>query len=98
MRLNRITNEVIRDKIGVTCIEDQIRETRLCWFRHIRRTNMDAPIRRCERIARPDSRRSRGRPKKSWSEVIRYDLKTLRLVEDMTQDRKFWKSRIRCGC
>ena len=51
---------------------------------HIRGRNMDAPVRRCENIERPNCRRSRGRPKKSSSEVIRHDLKTLRLVEDMT--------------
>ena len=56
---------------------------------------MDAPVRRCERINLPDYRRSRGRLKKSWSEIIRYDLKTLRLMEDMTQDRRLWKSRIK---
>jgi len=40
-------------------------------------------------------RRSRGRPKKSWREVIRHDLRTLGLVEDMAQDRKFWRARIK---
>ena len=76
-RLDRIRNEVIRDKIGVTSIENKIREARLRWFGHIRRRNMDAPVRRCERIDRPEYRRSRGRPKKSWSEVFRHDLKAL---------------------
>jgi len=47
---------------------------------------MDAPVRRCEKIDHSDYRRSRGRPKKSWSEVIRHDLKTLGVVEDMAQD------------
>ena len=42
-----------------------------------------------------DYRRSRGRPKKSWSEVIRYDLRTLGLVEDTAQDRKLWRDRIK---
>ena len=64
-RLDRIRNEVIRDKIGVTSIENKIREARLRWFGHIRRRNMDAQVRRCERIDRTDYRRSRGRPKKS---------------------------------
>ena len=40
-------------------------------------------------------KRSRGRPKKSWNEVIRHDLKILGLVEDMTQDRRLWRSRIK---
>jgi len=49
---------------------------------------MNVPVRRCEMIEHPEYSRGRGRPKKSWSEVIRHDLKTLRLVEDMAQDRK----------
>jgi len=56
---------------------------------------MDAPVRRCEKLDRLDYRRNRDRPKKSWSEVIRHDLKTLGLVEDMAQDRGLWQSRIK---
>ena len=94
-RLDKIRNEVIRGKIGVASIEDEIRETRLRWFGHIRRRSMDAPVRRCEKLDRPNYRRSRGRPKKSSSEVIRHDMKTLGLVEDMAPDRKLWKVRIK---
>ena len=69
-------------------IEDKIREARLRWFGHIRRRLRDVPVRRCETIEYLDYKRSRGRPKKSKSEVIRHDLKTVGLVDDMTQDRK----------
>jgi len=65
MRFDRIRNEVIRGKIGVTSIEDKIREARLHWFGHIRRRPMDVLVRRCETIECPDYRRSRGRSKKS---------------------------------
>ena len=94
-RLDKIRNEVIRAKIGVASIEDKMREVRLRWFGHLRRRPEDAPVRRCETIECLDYRRSRGRPKKSWSEVIRYDLRTLGLVEDMAQDRKLWRDRIK---
>jgi len=77
----------------VASIEDKIREARLCWFGHIRKRDMDALVRRCEKIDRPNYKRSRGRPKKSWSEVIRHDLKTLGLGENMAQGRRFWRSR-----
>jgi len=53
MRLDKISKEVIRGKIGVASIEDKIREARLRWFGYIRR-NIDAPLRRCERLHRPD--------------------------------------------
>jgi len=83
MRFDEIRNKVIRGKICVTSIEDKIREAKLRWFSHIRRRSMDELVRRCEHINRPTHRRSRGRPKKSWSKVIRHNWKTLELVEDM---------------
>ncbi|PHT51422.1 F-box protein PP2-B1 [Capsicum baccatum] len=49
---------------------------------------MDAPVRRCERLALDVFRRGRGRPKKYWGEVIRRDMEQLQLTEDMTLDRK----------
>ena len=52
-------------------------------------------MRRCERIDWLEHRRSRGRSKKSWSEVIKSDLKTLGLVEDTTQDRRLWRAKIK---
>ena len=56
---------------------------------------MDAPVRRCKRIVLSECRRGRDEPKKSWNEVIRYDLRTLELMEDMTQDRRLWRFRIK---
>jgi len=72
-----------------------MREVKLHWYGHIRRRPMNAPVRRCETIECHDYSRSRGKSKKSWSEVIRHDLKTLGLVEDMAQDRKLWRVRIK---
>jgi len=64
-------------------------------YGYIRRRRRDAPVRRCETIGCPNYRRSRDRPKKSWSEVTGHDLKTLGLVEDMAQDRKLWRAKIK---
>ena len=59
------------------------------------RRSADAPVRRCERLALDGFRRDRGKPKKYWREVIRRDIEQLQLTEDMTLDRKVWRSRIR---
>ena len=56
---------------------------------------MDALLRRCERINIPEGRRGRGRPKKSLDEVIREDLKVVDLTEDLAQNRKLWRDRIK---
>lgn len=50
---------------------------------------------RCESLVVVGLRRGRGRPKKNWGEVIRQDMKHLQLIEDMTLDKRAWRSRIR---
>ncbi|XP_070045939.1 uncharacterized protein [Nicotiana tomentosiformis] len=87
-RLDRIRNEVIRDKVEVAPVEAKMREARVRWFGHVKRRNTDAPVRRCERLALGGERRGRGKPKKSWGEVIRRDMAQLELIEDMTLDRR----------
>jgi len=53
------------------------------------------PVRRCELIDLPGGKRSRGRSKKSLDKVIREDLKVAGLSEDLAQDRRLWRNRIR---
>jgi len=72
-----------------------LRETRLRWFEHVRRRNINAPVRRCETIDLLHCRRRRGRPTLSWSEVIRSDLKFIGLTEDVALDRSMWRSKIK---
>ncbi|XP_019238436.1 PREDICTED: uncharacterized protein LOC109218522 [Nicotiana attenuata] len=94
-RIDKIRNEVIRDKVGVAPVDDKMRELRLRWFGHVQRRSTDAPVRRCERLAVAGLRRGRGRLKKYWGEMITQDMALLQLTEDMIQDRRAWKSKIR---
>jgi len=87
-RMDKIENEVIRDLVKVTPIEDKMRETRLRWFGHVKRRSVDTPVRSCERINTLVGKRERGRPKKSSDEVIREDLKVVGLTEDMAQYKR----------
>ncbi|KAF3661814.1 Minor histocompatibility antigen H13 [Capsicum annuum] len=87
-RGDRVRNGTIREKVGVTPVECKMRKALLRWFGHVKRRGMDAPVRRCERLALDGFRRGRGRPKMYWGEVIRRDMEQLQLTEDMTLDRK----------
>ncbi|XP_070016022.1 uncharacterized protein [Nicotiana sylvestris] len=49
-RLDRIRNEVIRDKVDVAPIEDKMRKTRLRWVGHVNRRSTNVPVMRCERL------------------------------------------------
>ena len=39
--------------------------------------------------------RGRGRPKKTWMEVVKIDMKKYNLSEDLARDRSKWRNRIR---
>ena len=76
-------------------IEETLRETRLRWFGHVKRRSVAAPVRMCEMIVPLGGKRERGRPKKCLEEVVREDLRVTGLTEDMAQDRRLWRDRIK---
>ncbi|KAD6796522.1 hypothetical protein E3N88_07418 [Mikania micrantha] len=94
IRLDRIRNELIRERLEVACISDKVREGRLRWFGHVRRRNRLTPVRRVESLI-VEGRRRRGRPRLIWDEQIRHDLSELHLSEDMIGDRSSWRRRIK---
>ena len=92
--MNKTRNEVISDLVKLASIKNKMREIRLRLFNHVKRRSMDAPVRRCERINIHESKRGRGRPKKSLDKVIKEDLKVVRLTKDMAQNRRLWRDKI----
>ncbi|KAD3069016.1 hypothetical protein E3N88_36896 [Mikania micrantha] len=93
-RIDRIRNEVFRERLQVANISDKVREGRLRWFGHVRRRSQSAPVRRIELIT-VEGKRGRGRPRLTWEEQIRQDLAALHLSEDMIYDRSQWRRRIK---
>jgi len=93
-KLDRIKNEVIKERVGVAPLEKKLREIRLRWFGYVKRS-VNASVRRCEMINLLHCKRGRGRPKMSWNKVIRSDMVFTGITDDMAQDRNLWKSRIK---
>ncbi len=63
IRLNKVCNESIREKVRVVPIEYKLREWRLRWFGHVKRRHTESPIRQVEHIKLEDRKKIRGRPK-----------------------------------
>ena len=74
-RRDRVQNDDIRDRLGVSPIEEKLVQQRLRWFGHIQRRPPEAPVR--SGIPSQDShlKRGRERPKLTWLEAIKGDLK-----------------------
>jgi len=94
-KMDMIRNVVIRERVGVAPLEDKLRETRLRWFGYVKRKSVSASVRKCEAIHLSHCKQERGRPKMSWNEVVKRDMKSMGLTKDMAQDRNMWRSRIK---
>jgi hypothetical protein len=72
---DRVRNEDIRDRVGVAPIEEKLVQHRLRWFGHVQRRPPEAPVRSgvLDRVG--SVRRGRGRPKLTWEEAVKRDLK-----------------------
>ncbi|XP_019262004.1 PREDICTED: uncharacterized protein LOC109239866 [Nicotiana attenuata] len=87
-RKDKIRNVVIRDMVRVESMEDMFGESRMRLFGHVKRRDIVALVKRCERLTMAGLRKGTGRQKKYWGEVIRQDMSVLHLTKDMTSDRK----------
>ncbi|KAK2891434.1 hypothetical protein Q8A73_017099 [Channa argus] len=95
-RMDRIRNEDMRGTAHVRCFGDKVREARLRWFGHVQRRNCEYIGRRMLRLELP-GRRSRGRPKRRFMDVVREDMKLVGVSEEDAEDRVRWRHMIRCG-
>ena len=74
-------------------IRSVVQRSRLRWFGHVERMKDDNWVKKCRNLE-VAGKRSQGRPRKTWEQVIEADLHSSRLNREMAQDRKSWKSKI----
>jgi hypothetical protein len=90
-RQDRIRNDTIRERVGVTPIVEKLVENRLRWFGHVERRPVDAVVRRVDQMEESQVKRGRGRHKKTIRETIRKDLEVNELDPNMIFDRTLWR-------
>ena len=79
-------------KLRICDLAILVRERRLRWFGHVMRSNGE--INRVRSRPVP-GRKGPGRPKKTWEECVKQDLKVCGLSEAGTQDRLSWRSSVK---
>jgi len=93
-RRDRVRNDDIRERLGVAPIEEKLVQHRLRWFGHIQRRPQDAPVRSGITGRADNVKRGRGRPKLTWEEAVKRDMKDWGIVKELAMDRGAWKSAI----
>ena len=79
-------------KLGICDLAVLVRERRLRWFGHVMCSNGEINRVRSRPVT---GRKGPGRPKKTWDECVKQDLKVCGLSEAGTQDRVSWRSSVK---
>ena len=85
--MDRVRNDDIRDRVGVSPIKEKLVQHRLRWFGHVQRRPSEAPVRSGIRSQDSNVKRDRGRPKLTWVDAIKGDLKEWNIPKNLALDR-----------
>ena len=86
-RKDKIRNGRFQENLGVTSIEDKIRETLLRWFGHIQHRPTTALVMKSSTMQVDGPLRGKGRPKWTWMEVVKINFKKCSLSKDLVRDK-----------
>jgi hypothetical protein len=93
-RRDWVRNDDIRERLGVTPVEEKLVQHRLRWFGHMQRSLAEAPIRNGVIRRTGNKKRGRGRPNLTWEESVKRDLKDWCIIKEVALDRREWKLKI----
>ena len=88
-----LSNEGQRERLGIDCVSDLVRCSRLRWFGHVVRKDAQQWVRKCMGF-KVDGSAGRVRRRKSWLECVNDDMKKFGLKKEMAHDRTVWRPAI----
>ena len=90
----RRSSEDLRAGMGIEGILMVLRRNRLRWFGHVERKEDENWVKKC-RTLEVEGKRRRGRPEKTWDEVVKEDMTAWGLSREMAQDRGRWREALK---
>ena len=90
----QISSNVKRERLGVDDIALILQRNRLRWYWHVLRKDDDDWVKKCMEYEVEGSR-PRGRPKRTWREVVREDCQARKLNKVDAVDHCKWRKVIK---
>jgi len=82
---DRLPSKELRERLGVDDIALILQQNRLSWYGHVLRKD-DEWVKKCMEYEVEGSR-PRGRPKRTWKQVVRDDCQARKLNKEDAMDR-----------
>jgi hypothetical protein len=90
-RRERVRNDDIHERLGVTTVEENLVQHCLRWFGHMQQRPAEAPIHNVVIRRTGNRKRGRGPSNMTWEESVKRDLKNWCITKELTLDRREWK-------
>ena len=72
---DRFPSKELRERTGIDDIISLLQQNRLRWYGHVLQKEDDDWVKKCMEY-KVEGRRPRGRPKRTWREVVKKDCQT----------------------
>jgi len=93
---DRVPSKELRERLGIDDIISILQQNRLRWYGHVLRKKDTGWVKKCMEYE-VDGSRPRGRPKRTWIEIVQKDCQTRNLNREDAMDRGRWKKLIKIG-
>jgi len=93
---DRVPSKELRGRLGIDDIILILQQNRLQWYGHVLRKEDTDWLKKCMEYEVEGSR-PRGRPKRTWSEIVQTDCPAHNLNREDAMDCSRWKMLIKIG-
>jgi len=91
---HRFPSKELRERLGIDDIALVLQQNRLRWYGHVLRKEDDDWVKKCMEYE-AEGPRPRGRPKRTWREVVEKDCQARKLNKEDAMDRSKWRKLIK---
>ena len=91
---DRLPSKELKERLGIDDIALVLQQNRLRWYGHVLRKDDDDWVKKCMEYE-AEGPRPRGRPKRTWREVVREDCQAHKMNKEDAMDRCKWRKMIK---